>query len=393
MQRRDFLAAPAFLQTRRPNDLMRVAIIGPGGRGTQLLKEAIEFSGKFNARVTGVCDIWKQRRDAAAKLVRESYSAEPVLYPHLDDILADKNVDAVIIATPDFQHARMLRAAVEAGKDVYCEKPMGNVLSELNAAYAAIERTGRIVQLGTQRRSYPKYRAAARLIREGRIGSIVKADVIWNMYSPYRWAVTDQSIRDFKPEDTEWKEFLYGRPDRPFDPKIYRSFRLFKEFSTGIVDQWMTHGIDVVHMLTGAKYPQSVAAQGGLYCWKDYRENPDTIESVLKYDGFMATYATSLCTGEGRATRFMGTKGSIECEEQYRVVSQDGKTSEEISDEPGTVHHMANWLDCVRRRDARSLYCPAEAGYGHSIACIMTVESMESGRRINFNPATRQISS
>jgi predicted dehydrogenase len=132
--------------------LLRVGIIGPGGRGTQLLKECIEFSGKYDSRVTAVCDIWNKRRDAAAKLVRESYGgAEPKLYRKLDELIGDKSVDAVIIATPDHAHAKMLRAAVEAGKDVYCEKPMGNVLAELNAAMTAAEKSDRIVQLGTNR--------------------------------------------------------------------------------------------------------------------------------------------------------------------------------------------------------------------------------------------------
>src|SRR5205807_6347014 len=110
---------------QRPNETIRVGIVGPGGRGTQLLKECIEFSGKYNSRVTAVCDIWNQRRDAAAKLVRESYGgAEPKVYKKLDELIGDKSIDAVIIATPDHAHAKMLKAAVEAGKDVYCEKPM-----------------------------------------------------------------------------------------------------------------------------------------------------------------------------------------------------------------------------------------------------------------------------
>ena len=94
----------------------------------------------------------------------------------------------MIIATPDHQHAKMLKASVEARKDVYCEKPMGNVLSETNEALAAVEKSGRIVQIGTQRRSYPRYRSATDMIKEGRVGDIVKVDVSWNAYSPYRWA-------------------------------------------------------------------------------------------------------------------------------------------------------------------------------------------------------------
>src|SRR5689334_19470096 len=142
MNRRDFigkaavagLAAPALSQTRNANDMIRVGIVGPGGRGTSLLRECVEYGSKYNARLVAACDIWKERRDAAGKRLREAYGAEPKLYNRLDDMLADQNLDAVIIATPDHAHAKMLKAAVESGKDVYCEKPMGNVLSEANDA-------------------------------------------------------------------------------------------------------------------------------------------------------------------------------------------------------------------------------------------------------------------
>jgi len=404
MNRRNFIGAAAgsALSAQRSNDLLRVGIIGPGGRGTQLLKECIEFSGKYNSRVTAVCDIWNKRRDAAAKLVQESYGgAEPKVYRKLDELIGDKSIDAVIIATPDHAHAKMLKAAVEAGKDVYCEKPMGNVLAELNAAMTAVEKSDRIVQLGTNRRSWAKYRAAARYIREGRIGDIVKVDLIWNFYSPFRWAVGDDDLKSLKESDVDWKEFLYGKPDRPFDPKIYRSFRLFPEFSSGIIDQHMTHAIDLLHFLTGELYPMTSVAEGGLFTFKDYRENYDNVQAVLKYGHggrkFLATFEEGLANSAGKATRVMGTLGTVEGEEVYRISGEGSehprkiKNAEPLPDEPGTMHLMANWLDCVRRRDRKGLYCPAEAGYGHSVACIMTVDALRGGRRMAFDPKRREI--
>ena len=142
-------------QSGSANDVIQVGVIGPGGRGTTVMKECIEFGSRYRARVTAVCDIWNQRLEAAAKLVSESYGVRPKSYRRFQDLLADQEIDAVIIATPDHQHAKMLKAAVEAGKDAYCEKPMGNVLAETNAAMAAVEASDRIVQIGTQRRSYP----------------------------------------------------------------------------------------------------------------------------------------------------------------------------------------------------------------------------------------------
>jgi len=395
-------AASSTTSARGANETIRVGVIGPGGRGTAVMKECIEYGSQYNARVTSVCDIWKQRLDAAAKLVGESYGTQANTFPRHEDLLADKDIDAVIIATPDHQHSKMLKAAVEAGKDVYCEKPMGNVLAELNAANEAVKKTGRIVQIGTQRRSFPRYRAAMDWVREGRIGDVVKVDVIWNAYSPYRWAKRPDDLSSLKESDIDWKAFLMGKPYRPFDPRIYRSFRLFREFSSAIIDQWMTHGIDVVHMLTGEKYPVTAVAEGAILKWDDYRENPDTIQVVLKYGKpgkeFLATYATTLINASGHLTRVQGTNGTMLVENEWQV-SGDGsensntlQTTTEIPEKPGTKHHMANWLDCVRRRAPQDLYAPAEAGYGHSVACIMSVDSLWNGRRMRFDPATAEIS-
>ena len=395
------LANPKPARAASPSDTIQVGVIGPGGRGTKLLKQCIEFGSTYNARVTAVCDIWNQRLEAAAKLVRESYSVEPKAHKHYEQVLQDKDIDAVIIATPDHQHSKMLKASIEAGKDVYVEKPMGNVLSEVNEAFAAVEKSDRIVQVGTQRRSYPRYRSAVDIVREGRIGDVIKVDVIWNIYSPYRWAKEPEELDAIKESDVDWKAFLMGKPYRPFDPRIYRSFRLFRDFSSAIIDQWMTHGVDVIHMLTGEPYPKSVVALGGIYRFHDYRENPDTMQAVLEYGHggrkFLATYGTCLSNGAGRATRVLGTRGTLEVEDVWRV-SGDGvegedalQEAEEIPEKPGTLHHMANWLDCIRRRAPQDLYCPAGAGYGHSVACIMTSDAMWSGQRMMFNPEKREI--
>ena len=388
-------------QSRGTNDVIQVGVIGPGGRGTQVMRECIEFGSNYRARVTAVCDIWNQRLDAAAKLVSESYGERPKTYRRFEEVLADPEVDAVIIATPDHQHAKMLKAAVEAGKDVYCEKPMGNVLAETNAALAAVEKSNRIVQIGTQRRSYPRYRSAMDIMKEGRIGDIVKADVIWNAYSPYRWAKKQEDLDSLKESDIDWDAFLMGKPYRPFDAKIYRSFRLFRDFSSAIIDQWMTHGVDVIHMLTGEPYPTSVVAHGGLYHFHDYRENPDNVQVALQYGRgtkmFLASYSTCLNNAAGSATRVMGTLGTLEVENVWHLSGKGSEhpnalaREEEIPEKPGTLHHMANWLDAVRRRDQNTLYAPVEAGYGHSIACIMATDALWSGRRKTFDPETKQI--
>ena len=383
------------------NETIRVGVVGPGGRGTGLMTECTTFGKRYNARVTAVCDIWNQRREAAAARIEATYGKRPKVYRRLEEVLADDEIDAVIIATADHQHAKMLKMAVEAGKDVYCEKPMANAIEEGNDALDAVRRTDRVVQIGTQRRSDPKYRQAARLVAEGAVGDVVKVDVIWNAYSPYRWAKKAPELSALKQSDVDWPAFLMGKPARPFDPRIYRSFRLFRNFSSGIIDQWMTHGVDAVHLLTGTSFPLSAVGHGGIYKWHDYRENPDTVQIALEYerDGqkFLATYATSLINGAGSATRVHGTRGTLEAEKVWRLSGEGTNARDriaeprEIAEAPETLPHMANWLDCVRRRDRQGLACPVEAGYGHSVACIMSTEALQEGRRMVFDPESRVI--
>lgn len=394
-------AGAATAAPRGPNEALRVGIVGPGGRGTALIKDFVQFHKDYNAQMTAVCDIWNYRRQTSSSLVKQTTGVEPKVYSRYEELLSDRDIDAVIIATADHQHARMLVQALEAGKDVYCEKPFANVLTEANVALAAVQKSDRVVQIGTQRRSDPKYRQAAELMKQGVLGDVVKVDVIWNAYSPYRWAVKPESLVSIHASDLDWKAFLMAKPDRPFDARVFRSFRLYRDFSSGIIDQWMTHGIDVVHMLTGEQYPTSVVAHGGIYQWRDYRENPDTIEVALEYGQgdkkFLATYATNLANEHGRATQVLGALGTLEVEDVWRLSGDGSKRRDhiekarEIEAAPGVLHHMANWLDCVRRRDRQGVACPASAGYGHSIACIMATESYWTGRRLAFDAKAQTI--
>ena len=155
---------PGIASARNVNNRLNVGIVGPGGRGTSLLKNFFAHNNRFNAHLTAIADLWNYHRDKANKFVTENQGQAPRVYRHHEEILADADVDAVIIATPDHAHAQVLTAAAKAGKDAYCEKPMSNVLAEANDALDAVNEAGTIVQIGTQRRSWPKYRQAAKMI-------------------------------------------------------------------------------------------------------------------------------------------------------------------------------------------------------------------------------------
>jgi predicted dehydrogenase len=405
LSRRTFLGATAAtglaLTSARAdaNGRLTVGIVGPGGRGRSLLRTFFAAAKEQPADLVAVCDVWSRNRDLAAAQVRKASGKEPKVFQRLDDLLAMPGLDAVIIATPDHQHARQLAQCLKAKKHVYCEKPFANRLDEANDALDAARSSDRVVTLGTQRRSHPQYVAAAELMRSGAIGSVVQVDVIQNACSPYRWR-SPANVKAIREKDTDWKAFLAGRPERPFDPHRYIEFRLFRDYSTGIIDQWMTHMIDTVHLLTGARFPRSVVAHGGCYAWKDGRENGDTVHAVLDYpEGFLANYSCTLANGAGAACQVLGRQGTLEFEVGWKV-SGAGVTGSKVQAkaiDPAAgmtgnmdVLHVIDWLACIRKGSQKTR-CTAEHGYQHAVACIMADQALHTGRRVTYDEKARAI--
>lgn len=373
------------------NDRLSIGVIGYGQRCRSLLGDFQKVMKNANAEITAVCDIWTKNLDDCANRVKDWGAPEPRRFRYMEQLLALNDIDGVIIATADFQHAKMLAQAVRAGKDVFCEKPFANDLDDARAALEAVEDSGRIVQIGTQRRSEGKYQAAADFIATGKLGTISKVDVEWNYFGA-RWRRSD--VGQVRREDTNWRRFLMGKPYRPWDPHQYMEWRLFRDFSTGIPDQWMSHMMDVVHWVTGEDYPKSAVAMGGTYVWKDGRQNGDTFQALLEYPkGFLCSYSTKFANSAGDRMLIYGTNGTMNME--TLEVTGDGGGEDKIKDKMileklPNVSHMQNWLDCVRSRKEPNAH--VRTGYSHSIATILAVKAMESGRRAVYRPEEMEIS-
>lgn len=392
------LTAASYARAAKANERLSVGIVGPGGRGRGLLRNFFDVNKDAKAELTALCDIWSVARERGNDFVKKAGAPEPRQLKRLDDMLALKDLDAVIIGTSDHAHAQQIVQTLAAGKHIYCEKPFANVLEEANAAIDACRKSDKVVTLGTQRRSDPHYLAAVDVVKT--IGDVVQVEMIQNAYSPYRWR-READVKAMKESDTDWKAFLMGRSDRPFDPRQYLEFRLFRDFSSGIIDQWMTHMIDAVHMLTGATHPKSVVAHGGNYAWKDYRENGDTVHVALDYGTFMTTYSSTLANGFGSACRVMGKQGTLEFENVWQVSPLATKKGEKqpegkpIAAKEGLQGnmdqiHMRNWLECVHKGQ-RQTHCTAEHGYQHSIACILATQALRTGKRLVFDEKARTI--
>lgn len=397
------------------NDRIRLAHIGIGSRGDDLAEIIGKLKDTHNIEMTGVCDLWSVHREKAVAAYAKSFGRNPRAFRNTEEVLAAQEIDAVLISTPDHSHSPLLKMAAEAGKDVYVEKPMGNVLAEAKAARDAVEQHKRIVQVGTQHRSEPHPAAAHDLIKSGALGDISKIEIVWNYHGP-RWRGREE-VSKIREQDTDWRRWLLTKPDRPFDPRLYFEFRLYREFSSGIPDQWMSHGIDLVHWFMDDRVPKSVVANGGVFAWHDGRENADTFQTLLEYPkGFLVSYSTSFGNDAPGFTRYMGKKATLinvggEGSPQYKVVEEvgnhednadiDRKRNEKLLLLPGekqappmgiddlSTEHMWNWLDCLRTREQP--HSTVHDGFGQSVACIMAAQSYWSGRKVFWDANREEI--
>ncbi len=413
------------------NDRIYVGHVGIGRRGRELASVLAGLRKSHNVEAVAVCDLWKLNRERAAQDAAGDYGRPPRTFQYVEDLLAMKEVDAVVIAAADFQHAPLLRLAAEAGKDAYCEKPMGNVLEEAKAARDAVLSRNLIVQIGTQHRSEPYQLAAQSVVSRGELGHVSKVEVVWNYHGP-RWRGRPE-VKQIREEDTDWRKWLLTKPYRPFDPRMYFEFRLYREFSSGIPDQWMSHAIDMVHHLLGELFPASVVAEGGVFAWKDGRENADTFQALLKYPkGFLVSYSTSFGNDSDSFTRVMGDKATLvnlggEGSRRWKIVEEKGtrESNPFVHRSQRTIvlggeerrgmswsqrllsgavektygplpfgsdanpSHMKNWLECMRTRQQPN--ASVTEGFAHSVACIMAARSQWEGKRLYWDPRTETI--
>ncbi len=372
------------------NDRLSIGVIGVGGRGTQLMGDLHKVDKDLNVEITAICDVWRPAREKAAKTVKDWYGNDPRVFSDFEELLALDDVDGVIIATPDFAHSKILAAALRAGKDAYCEKPMASELEDAKLALDAAHETKRVVQIGTQRRSEGVWKAAAKMVQSGILGTITRVEIGWNDCGP-RW---QRGFSDVKEEDVNWKRFLMGKPDRPFDPSQYRRWHFYREFTNGTIALLGSHYIDVAQWLMDDPFPSSAVASGGHYIWKDGREHEDTVYAIYDYPkGFACRYLSGLGNSAEQGLRLYGTNGMLnESGWTFTGTGGAGKTAikEPIKVQPEkNESHMGNWLECMRSRATTN--APIEVGYQHSVAAIMGYQALITGKRMKYLPVLRRI--
>jgi predicted dehydrogenase len=417
-------SASSYASILGANDRVKVGVIGCGDRMKASLIPAFqEHAKEMNFEFVAVSDIWNRRREEGAAYIQKASGNSIVPVRNNDELYARKDVDAVLIATADFQHALHGVEAVNAGRDAYVEKPTAHTMEDARAFRAAVKSTGKIVQVGTQRRSTPSYQKAAEYIQSGKFGDIVMVEMTWNVNQPGRWRRPDV-VPLLKEQDTDWKRYLLNRPYEAFDARKYLEFRLFWPYSSGIPDQWLVHQIDTVHWFTGLPHPRSVVANGGIYLWKDGRQNWDTMTAVFDYGplddltkGFQVQYSSRFTNSAGGVKELYYSNGGMIDMDKQAVTPGGGLATQDASamkmkenklpsfslvdhaeamssgantgSDPQTSANMRNWMECVRSRKTPN--ASIEAGYSHSIALCMNVAAIQTGEKVTFDDKTQQV--
>jgi predicted dehydrogenase len=406
------------------NGRVRVGVIGFSDRfRSSLLPCFMHHNKELDFDIVALSDIWKIRRDEGVAHLSEKMGHPVTGHRNNDELLDSKSVDAVIISTPDFAHALHGAAALNAGLDAYIEKPFAETMEDAKVAMKAAKDSKRIVQIGSQRRSGKNYHAANDFIRQGKFGPITKVELTWNVNQPGRWRRA-ALVEKMKEADTDWKRFLLNRPVEPFNARHHLEYRLFWPYSSGLPGQWMSHQIDTVHWFSDLKHPRSVVANGGVYVWKDGRENWDTITAAFDYgpendlkSGFQVVFSSRMHNGDdnpseiyfsnggtlnldtnlvsptgGLTDRFanaMNMQANLLPTLDLKASDEKVVTSANTGGDSLTSAHMRNWMECVRSR--KETNAPVEAGYSHAIACMMTNAAARTGTKVTFDEKTQEI--
>jgi predicted dehydrogenase len=363
-------------------DRVKVGLIGSGGRGQFLAGEFKEIG----AEVAAVCDVYEPNLRAGLKAASSGAKS----YGDYRRLLEDKTLEAVIVATPDHWHAKMVIDAVNAGKDVYVEKPLCHTVEEGFAMVAAVRRTKRVCQVGTQRRSAAMFQKLHGLVQSGRLGDVRLVTSWWlNSRDGLSHATFQGPI--------DWTMWLGSAPKRAPDPLRFYNWYYFWDYSGGLLIGQAAHIVDTIQWFMGSKMPLAVTCAGGRVNLQG-AEVPETASISLEYrENYLAVFtlgykAMQYAMHNDQLMQFHGSRARLDVgRENYAVFPENQALvmkPESSEDLPGsfartTRDHIRNFLECIQTR--RDPNAPIEGGLATAVALCMTVEALRKGRRIRWN--------
>lgn len=379
------------------NERLTLGLIGGGNRGGTISLEAL----KLGHTVAAVCDVAPFRFRTLAKRYKDAgYDMPETTYSDYRKLLDQKDLDAIIIATPDHHHRDMLIKAVQADKDVYVEKPLTKSIDEGREMVEAVRTAKKVVQVGNQRHSGPHWRRCREVIQSNDFGDLVWAKVWdcrnWIKKDPFAPPAT------FTKDDAkaiDWDAFLGAAPKREFNPTRYWSWRWYWDYAGGLMTDIGAHQLDIVQWLSGVDAPKSVAANGGTYHFKHW-ETPDVVHGVWDYGRFAATFSVEFVNGaDGVGAVFYGTKQTLVADAEGERVIKVYDTIDPITAKvkpiaewpvvPETPMHVKDWLECCKsRKDPNS---PIEMGHKVITAAHLANISYRTGKKVYWDAEREQV--
>ena len=404
------------------SDRVRFGMIGVGGQGSSLLAQAVELHG---AECAAACDVY----DGRLMLAREIAGDRLPVSRHYQEVLENKEIDCIVAALPDHWHKKIALEVLSAGKDLYLEKPMSHSVEEGFAIVDAARKSGRILQVGSQRVDSELFFKARELYRQGAIGQVSLVENWLGRNDPtgaWQYPIPD----GLAPSTVDWNTWLGDRPKRPFDPALYTRWRLWKEFGTGIAGDLMVHSVTGILFVLGMnEAPLSAFSQGGIFRWRDGRDVPDVHSVMFRYGDIPVVISMTFNGEMPETTRFLGSKGILEITEFALTYSPQPGTEVEPSyyadsfpkkiredyqarwhkahdPQPGKeaileaqtlrgpsfdseAPHLANFFRAVRTREP--IFEDAGFGNNTAIACHMANQSYFERAPVRFDPVSRRI--
>jgi predicted dehydrogenase len=315
------LPEPSYAQewASGPNGAtIQFGIIGIGMQGSSLLKTAVDLPG---TKCIAACDLW----DGRQTLAKELSAPDIMTTRNYQELLANKDIQALIVAVPDHWHKQIVVDAVTAGKDIYCEKPMSHTVADGAAMVDAAKKSGRIVQIGSQRVSSALLAKAKQLYDQGAIGELLSVELSLGRNDPTgAWEYPPPP--GLSPDNFDWGTWLGTAPKKPFDPITFARWRCWKEYGTGVAGDLMVHLVSGMMFVTGINQaPSRAFATGGIVRWKDGRNMPDLQAAIFEYGSVPAYVRLTLGTETAEMTRLMGPRGMLEIRERdFTYIPQRG---------------------------------------------------------------------
>lgn len=389
----DLLAA--MRKNISPNDHIGVGLIGCNGMGFSNLSSMLKMN---EIQVVGLCDVDDGVLQKRIADLQKAGVKKPRIYKDYRKLLENKDIDVVIIGTPDHWHCLQLADAVKAGKDVYCEKPLSNSIEECNLMLNFVQASDRIVQIGQWQRSQPHFVDAINFVHSGKLGEIRLAKA----WAYQGWMGEIPVLADAPvPAGVDYTMWLGPAPLRPFNAnRFHFNFRWFWDYAGGLMTDWGVHLMDYALYGMKAGTPKSVMALGGKFAYPDdAEETPDTLQAVFEYDGFsiLWEHATGIDGGNyGRnhGISFIGNNGTLVLDRSGWEVIAEKDRMESIpvqqNQGSGLNNHTVNFIDAVKSRDNTILRAPLKVGYDAALVCHMGNVAFKTGDRIYWDQGKGQ---